>query len=161
MRGGVLDLVVARVERPLPPRRDDLQVRGQGFVGQLEADLIVPLAGAPVRHGVGALGQGDLDLRLGDDRPGERRAEQVLPLVDRVRAQRRETVLAHKLVLRVHDLGPVSAAGQRLLPHRRDVLGLSDVDDHGDDLRAIVLFEPWNDDGGVQTSGVGQHDFAR
>ena len=51
-------------------------------IGQLEADLVVALAGRAMRHRVGADLLGDLDLLLGDQRPRDRGAEQILALVD-------------------------------------------------------------------------------
>ena len=55
----------------------------QGHVGQLEADLVVALAGGAVGDGVGLVPAGAVDLGLGDQRPGDGRAQQVLALVDR------------------------------------------------------------------------------
>src|SRR5205807_6265757 len=37
------------------------------------------------------------------------------------------------------------------------VLLLADVTDYGDDLAAVVFLEPRNDDGGIQSSGVGEY----
>ena len=52
--------------------------------GDVEADLVVALAGAAVGDRVGALSLGDLDQELGDERPGERRGQRVDALVERV-----------------------------------------------------------------------------
>ena len=46
----VFDGVLARDDVPLAPRRDHRQVRRQRLVGQLEAHLVVALAGAAVRQ---------------------------------------------------------------------------------------------------------------
>ena len=55
---GVGDEIRAAFEAPLAPGCDDGEVRGEGFVGEFEADLVIALAGAAVRQrvGVGALG---------------------------------------------------------------------------------------------------------
>src|SRR5262249_27597149 len=45
---GVGDRVFARVDVPLAPRCYDLELRGDGFVSQFEADLVVAFASAPV-----------------------------------------------------------------------------------------------------------------
>ena len=70
MRLAVVDRVLAGPDVPVPPRRHDFKLRREGLVGQLEADLIVALAGAAVGDRVGAFEQGNLDLVLGGQRPG-------------------------------------------------------------------------------------------
>ena len=74
--------LVREVEVPFAPRRDHLHVGLERIVGELEAHLVVALAGRAVRDRVGADLLGDLDLLLGDQRPRDRGAEQILPLVD-------------------------------------------------------------------------------
>ena len=71
---GIGHEVRARAEVPVPPGGDDLELGRQGRVGQLEAHLVVALAGRAVGDRVRALGPGDLDLRLRDQRAGERGA---------------------------------------------------------------------------------------
>ena len=64
---------------PFAPRRDDLDVRLQRVIAQLESHLVIPFAGRAVRHGIGADLFGDLDLALRDQRPGDRGAQQYCP----------------------------------------------------------------------------------
>ena len=73
-----LQQVLAALERPLAPRRDDLDAGLERVIGELEAHLVVALAGRAVTDGVGADLARDLDLLLGDQRPRDRGAEQVL-----------------------------------------------------------------------------------
>jgi hypothetical protein len=80
-----------------------------------------------VADGVGAGQQRDLDLALGDQRPGDRGAEQVLALVERVGAEHREHEVAHELFAQVLDV---------------DVLGL-DAEQLGLGLRAGSSSSPW------------------
>ena len=54
------------------------------MVGQLKAHLVVALAGAAVGHGVGPFGLGHGHLPLGDEWPGDGRAQQVAPFVDQM-----------------------------------------------------------------------------
>ena len=54
-RGRVVDRLVAREAHADPHRRDDLEGRVQRVDRDVEADLVVALARAAVRHGVGAL----------------------------------------------------------------------------------------------------------
>ena len=84
---GVVDLLVARQAHPDAHRRDDLEPRVEGVDRDVEADLVVALAGAAVGDGVGALALGDLDQELGDQRPGEGGGQRVGALVERVRLE--------------------------------------------------------------------------
>src|SRR5580658_8181642 len=86
---GVGNHVGAAYERPIgtPPRRDDLQVRRESRERQLEAHLVVALAGRAMRDSVGAFRARNLDQFLGDNRPRDRGAEQVVALVDGARAE--------------------------------------------------------------------------
>ena len=93
---GVLDGVLARNDVPFAPWRDHRQLRRQRLVGQLEADLIVALAGAAVRQGVAAGGERDFHLLLGQQRPGDRGAEQILVLVDAAGAHQLPEILARR-----------------------------------------------------------------
>ena len=81
---GELDQLGAAGKIPFTPRRDDLDIGRQRVIAELEADLVVALAGRAVADRVGADHLGDLDLALGDQWPRDRGAEQVQPLVQRV-----------------------------------------------------------------------------
>ena len=93
---GEVQQVGARLERPVAPRRDDLDVGVQRIGGQLEADLVVALAGRAVRDGVGAGFAGDVDQMLGDQRPGDRGAEQIVPFIDGIGAEHRKDEIARR-----------------------------------------------------------------
>src|SRR3546814_6856199 len=82
---------------PFAPRGDHLDIGGERIIAEFEADLIVALAGGTMRHRIGTHLTCDLDLALGDQRPRDRRAEQVQPLVERVGAHHREDVLLDEL----------------------------------------------------------------
>ena len=119
-------------EVPFAPGRDHGDVGLQGVIGELEADLVVALAGGAVGDGVGADLLGDLDLLLGDQRPGDRGAEQVLALVLGVGPEHREDVVAHELVAQVLDedvfrldaeqLGLLARAGSSSSPWPRSAV---------------------------------------
>ena len=70
---------LARFEIPFAPWRDDFDVGLERVIGELEAHLVVALAGRAMGDGIGADLLGDLDLLLGDQRPRNRGAEQILP----------------------------------------------------------------------------------
>ena len=98
------DGVFPRMDRPFAPGRDDPQARRDGFVGQLEAHLVVALARAAVREAVRAELERELRLPLRQHRPRHRSAQQILVLIDGSGAQRRPDVLAHKLFAQIFDV---------------------------------------------------------
>ena len=147
-----------RAELPLPPGRDHPEVGRERRVGQLEADLVVALAGRAVGHGVGALPGRDLDLSAGDQRAGDRRAEQVRALVDRVGPQHREDEVPHELLPEVHDVDGRRAGAQRLLADRQQLLALAEVGAERDHLAAVALDQPAEDHRGVEPARVREDD---
>jgi hypothetical protein len=114
-----------------------------------------------VGDGVGADLAGDVDLGLGDQRPRDRGAQQVLALIDCVGAEHREDVVAHELLAQVHDedvLG-LDAKQQRLVARRPQLLALAQVGGEGHHLAAVLGLQPFQDDRGVEAAGVGEHHF--
>ena len=158
---GKVDERLARAQVPFPPRRDHGDVRLERVIGELEAHLVVALAGRAVRHRVGADLLRDLDLLFGDQRPRDRGAEQILPLVERVRAEHREDVVAHELFAQIldEDVLRLDAEKQRLLARGRELFALAEIGGEGDDLAAIGGLQPLQDDGGVEPAGIGEHHF--
>ncbi len=65
----VFDAVFARDQLPFAPGCDYGQFGREGFVSQLEADLVVALPGAAVRERVASGGERGFDLTLGEQRP--------------------------------------------------------------------------------------------
>ena len=104
VRLGVREQLFARSQVPFAPRRDDPDVRLERVVAELEAHLVVALAGGAVRDGVGAGFARDLDQALGDQRTRDRRAEQVFAFVDGVGAEHREDEVADELLAQVVDV---------------------------------------------------------
>ena len=127
--------------------------------GQLEADLVVALAGRAMGDGVGAGLLGDLDEVLGDHRAGDRGAEQVLALIERVGAEHREHEVAHELLAHIDDADVLDAEHLGLLARRLELLALAEVGGEGDDLGLIVLLQPLQHDRGVEAAGIGEDDL--
>ena len=152
---------LAGLEVPLAPGGDHADVRLQGVVAEFEADLIVALAGGPVADGVGADLTRDLDLALGDQRAGDRGAQQILALIDGVGAEHREDEVAHELLAQVvdEDVLGLDAQLQRLLLGGRQLLALAQVGGEGHDLGAVLLLQPLQDDRRVQPARIGEDDF--
>src|SRR5262249_48976067 len=138
---------------------DHLDVRIEGVVGELEAHLVVTLAGGAVRHGVGTGLGGDLDLPLGDERPRDRGAQQILTLIEGVGAEHREDEVAHELLAQVLDEDLLDAEHLCLPARRLELLALAEVGGEGDDLAAVGLLQPLQDDGGVEAARIGEHDL--
>ncbi len=117
-----------------------LDVGLERIIAELEADLVVALAGGAVTDRVGADRARDLDLALGDQRPGDRGAEQILALVERVGAEHREDIVADELLPEVvdEDVLRLDAEQLGLGPRRLDLLALAEIGGEGDDLRADI-----------------------
>src|SRR4051812_48571755 len=132
---GVLERGVAG-DVPLPLRSDDLEIGGEALHREVEADLIVALAGGAVRDGGRSVLAGRRDQVPRDEGPGERRRERIDALIERICLQRGEAEVACELVLRVHHLagdgaGLAGAHCQVLL-----VLRLADIGVTSDDVVA-------------------------
>jgi hypothetical protein len=78
---GICDELGARVEVPLTPGCDHLDVRLQRIVANLKSDLIVALSGRAVAHRVRTALVGNFDLALGDQGPRDGRAQKIHALV--------------------------------------------------------------------------------
>jgi hypothetical protein len=131
------------------------------FANSMSAVRVVALAGRSVGHGVGVLLRRDLDLRLGDERPRDRRAEQVTALVHGIRAQHREEEVADELLAEIDDVNRAGAGAQGLLADRDGLLALAHIGAERHDLAAVALDEPSQDDRGVEPARIGQHDLLR
>ena len=81
---GEFDQLRARQKVPFAPGRDHRDIGLERVIGELEAHLVVALAGGAVGHRIGADLLGDLDLLLRDQRAGDGGAEQIDALVFRI-----------------------------------------------------------------------------
>ena len=110
--------------------------------------------------GVGAGLAGDLDLALGDQRPGDRGAQQIDAFIERVGAEHREDEVADEFLAQIVDedfcLMPIISA---FCARRLQLLALAEVGGEGHHLAADSFLQPAENDGGVQPAGIGQDDF--
>ena len=157
---GEIDQRGAAGQIPLTPRRDHLYIGRERVIAELETHLIVALAGRTVRHRIGAHLTRDLDLALGDQRPRDRRAEQIQPLIQRVGAHHREHVIAHELLAQIvdKDMLRLHAGRLGLLARGLELLALAEIGGEGDDLTLIGLLQPFQDHAGVQSARIGEDD---
>src|SRR5262249_2219351 len=154
LRLRVRDQVAPPAELPFAPGGDDAELGGEGRIRELEAHLVVALAGGAMGHGVGTFLARDLHLTPCDQRSGDRGPEEVLVLVDGSRAEHREDVVPGELLPQVLD---DRLAGSRLagtLGEPRQLRALPDVGAEGDDLGAVALDEPAEDDRGVEPARI-------
>ena len=156
---GVFDFLFAGLDVPDAPRSDDLHLRSQRLDGQFEADLIVALAGRAVADGGSALGLGDLNQTLGDDRTGKAGAQQVLLLVNRAHLQGRPDAVGDELFADVFNIDLARAGLDGLLVEGGQLFALTYVNGDGDNVVVIVLLQPRDDNRGIQTARVSKNNF--
>ena len=156
---GVFEEPGARAQIPFAPWRDDFDVGIERVIAELEADLVVALAGGAVGDGVGADLAGDLDLALGDQRPRDRGAEKIGAFVKRIGAKHRKDEIADKLLAQIVDKDLADAEQLGLAARRLELLALAEIGGESDDLAAIGLLQPAQDDRGVEPARIGQHDL--
>ena len=156
---GVVDQAGARIQIPFAPGRDDFDVGLQGIGRQFKTYLVVALAGGAVGDGVGAGLVGDVDQALGDQGTGDGGAEQVDAFIEGIGAEHREHEIADELFLEIVDVDFLDAHELGFLAGGLELLALANVGGEGDDLAVLLDLQPAQDDGGVETAGVGQHDL--
>ena len=158
LRRAVVDHLLAAGKRVAelldPPGGDDLHARLERLGRELKAALVVPLAGGAVGKGIGPHFAGHLQTDLGDQRPGDRRAQQVDPLVLRLPLQHGKGEVAAQLLAGVDDAGRRCPAVLRLLQDRLAVFArLAEVDVDAVDVVAFIL-QPAEDDRSIETAGI-------
>ena len=179
-------------EVPFAPGGNDLDVRLEGVVAELEADLVIALPGGTVGHGIGAGLQGNLDLPLGDEGPGNGGSQKVDALIQGIGAEHGEHKVLHELLTEVINVDLLHTAGlglpagrlelltlrdsaieflrlragqiwdwkSRLQPERgRHELYLAEVSCERDNLAAVLVLDPFQDDRGVKATGVSQDNL--
>ncbi len=146
---------------PFPPGRDHFYVGLERIIGELEAHLIIALAGRAMGHGVRAELAGDLDLLLGDQGAGDRGSEQIEPLILRIGAEHREDIVADEFLAQVLDenmLG-LDAEEKRLVARRPKLLALAEIGGESHHLAAIGRLQPFEDDRRVEPPRIGENDL--
>ena len=148
--------LVVRSEANMHPVLGDLHFRHERVGTELEADLVVALAGRAVGDGVGADLFGDFDLALGDQRAGDRGAEEILALVQRVRSEHRKDEVLDKGFAEIVDEDFLHAQHLGLGARGFELLALAEVGGEGHHLAAVVFLQPAQDDGGVETARISE-----
>ena len=151
---------VREANLPLAPRRDHLDVGLQRIGRELEAHLVVALAGRAMGDRVGADLARDLDQPLGDQRPRDRGAEQIEAFVLGVGAEHREDEVAHEFLAQIldEDVLRLDAEHLGLGARRLELLALAEIGGEGHDLAAVGRLQPLEDDRSVEAAGIGEDD---
>ena len=125
---------------------------------QLEANLIVALAGAAVANRVCAFLERNIYDALCDDRAREGSTEQIL-LIGCARLDGRNDIVINKFLGQILDVQLGSAGLERLLLQTVQLSTLTDVAGNRDDLAAVMLLEPRDQYRSIQTAGICQNNF--
>ena len=155
---GVFDLLLAGLDIPDTPGGDDLHVGVEGLDGQLEANLVIALAGAAVADSRAVFSMGDLHQALGDQGTGKGGTQQVLALVHRAGLQGRPDEVLHKFLAQVGDVQLLRAALGSLLVQGLQLLALAHIARYADHVAVVVFLQPRDDNGRIQTTGVRQQN---
>ena len=155
----VRDTVFAPLQIPLAPGGDNFDIGVEGVRGEFEAHLVVALARRAVRHRVRAFALSDLDHALGDERAGERGAQEVVAFVRRTGTQHREDEVGDERLRQVVCISIQRTCLERFFLRLGDLLALTDVSGERNDFGVVVGFEPVQDDRRVEPARVGEDDL--
>ncbi len=136
-----------------------LEIRGQRGESDLEAHLVVALAGAAVGDDAAAVFTGRAHQMLDDQRPAQCGHQRVTVHIERVRLDGRQAVLLGELVAGIdHDRFDGTAIQGALADDLHVLAALAEVDGHGHHLFAGLLADPADGHRGVQAAGIRQDD---
>src|SRR6267154_2208574 len=72
-----------------------------------------------------------------------------------------KNISSQKLLAEIFHDHLARAGGVSLLYNGLDVIPLPYIAHHGDDTVRVIFLEPGNNDGGIEPSGVSEHNFFR
>src|SRR6185436_6457947 len=141
------------------PGSDDLELRGERFISQLETNLVVAFARTAVCNPISAFGESDLDLTSCEQWPGDRRTEEIRSLVTRSGLHQRPEKICDEFGTQILNIDFGCSRSERLFLDPLQFVVLANIPSHRDDFASVVLFEPRNDDGRVQSARICQYNF--
>ncbi len=109
--------------------------------------------------GVGAFLVGDVEHPLGDAGTGDGGAEEIASLVEGVGLEHGVDEIAGEFFPQVADEALAGPGVEGLFLEAVQFLSLADVRAVGDHVGGVGLFQPGEQNGGVESPGVGNHDF--
>ena len=156
---GKVNFLVPGLDIPLPPGSNDLHIGSKPLDCQFKPNLIVALAGSTVADGIRALSQRDFSQFLADNRTGKGSSQQV-SLILGVHFQGGDDDLVHHLIHQIGHNQLAGTGGDGLGLQALQLVGLTHVAGHGNDFGIIVvLLQPGDNDGSIQTAGIRQNDL--
>ena len=147
---------LAGLDIPLTPGCDDGNVGAEVLESELETNLVVALTGAAVSNSVSAFLLGDFNDTLCDYGAGERGAQQILFVLG-AGLESGEDILVNELVGEVFDVELGSAGFESLFFQTVKLVALTNVSGYGDNFTAVVLLQPGDNDGGIETTGISEY----
>ena len=160
MSRGPFHLLRTRVELPIAHGRQDREGRIEHGDAVLEANLVVSLARATVRHVLGVVAMRHLHQVLADDRTRERGEQGVFVFVEGVGENGLGQEIIRVIFAHVHDVAVDGTGAQGLRADLVEVLVvlLADLAHDGHDVEVEFFLKPLDAAGGVQAAGIGQDD---
>ena len=146
---------------PLTPRRNHLDVGVQRISRKFEPHLIIALARCAMRNRIRAGFGGNFDQPLGNERTGNRCAQQIVAFIPRIGAHHRKNEIAHKFFAQIIDVDMVirHAHQHSLFACWPKLFALPQIGGEGDDFAAIFHLQPFQDDAGVESTRICEDDF--
>ena len=102
---------------------------------------------------------GNFDLALRDQRAGDARPKQVLPLIEGVRPEHGKHEILDERLSEVVDEDLLHAEHLGLFAGWLQFLSLTEISREGDHLASISGLQPTENDAGIQPAGIGEHYF--
>ena len=133
---------------PFPPGRDDLDIRVERIGRQFKPYLVVALASGAMGDRVGAGFGRDFDKAFGNQRPRDRRAQEVKTFIDGICPEHREDEIAHELFADIFDKDVLGLDAQKfgLLTCGLQFFALAQIGGKSDHFAAIFGLQPFQDD---------------
>ena len=114
-----------------------------------------------MRDCVGSFALGDFNVGFGNERTSDRCAEHVLTFVDGISTHHRINKVTSELFDQIDGVvrGGTSCFG--FFCEAVEFFFLADIGCESDNFSVIVLLEPADEDGGIETTRVCEYDFHR
>ena len=157
---GILHLIVTRVQIPLAHGSEHLDLGIEALDGNLETNLVVSLARAPMGDVLRTVLVRDIDEVLGDDGARQRAHHRILILVHAVGGQRLGEEVVDVFLAHVDGQRLNGTYLQGLVLDELEVLTLlAHVTGHSDDVEALLLHEPLDAHRCVESAGIRENDL--
>ena len=152
----VFDFRFAGIHVPvvITPCGDDAEIRSESFDAQLEADLVVAFARCAVADGNGIFFSGHFHQFFGDQRTRHGSTEKVFIFVNRVRLNAGHDIIVDKFIHHIEDVKFFRAGKFGSFFQTVQFAFLAHIDAGADHIVMIGFFQPGDDRGGIQTTGI-------